>query len=177
MGYDSYQHHGYNRKEENWGLLNLSGKATLEDGDIFYLDGMTIVENVYGTAHFSQKNISIDIDKGVSDGVIITGGNVNIYDLDKYDNFISIKLVGNSSIAEVLALIDNPPLKFTSGMGINTDGIKGNVDIKLNLDFELRKDLDTKDIKVSVDADLHDIISQKNIRRSLVGSRTIEVAC
>ena len=44
-----------------------------------------------------MQNISIDVDKGVSDGVIITGGNVNIYDLNKNDNFISINLIGNSS--------------------------------------------------------------------------------
>ena len=148
---------GYNRKSDSWGLQNLKGKAYLEDGDIFYLDGMPFVNKVYGTAHFTQKNISIDIDKGISDGVMITGGNVNIYDLDKEDNFISIKLIGNSSVKDALKLIDHKPLNFTSEIGINPQDIKGNVDVKLNLDFELRQDLEGKDIKVEVDADLHNI--------------------
>lgn len=148
---------GYNRKNETWGLQNLKGKAYLEDGDIFYLEGMPLVHKVYGMANFTQKNISIDIDKGVSDGVMITGGNVNIYDLDKEDNFISIKLVGSASVTDALKLIDNKPLQFTSEMGIAPQDVQGNVDVKLKLDFELRQDLEGKDIKVDVDADLHNV--------------------
>jgi len=148
---------GYNRKDDNWGLQNLKGKAYLEDGDIFYLEGMPVVNKVYGTANFTKRNISIDIDKGLSDGVMITGGNVNIYDLDKEDNFISIKLVGNSSVANALKLIDHEPLQFASEIGISPQDVKGNVDVNLKLDFELRKDLAGKDIKVDVDADLHNV--------------------
>jgi len=148
---------GYDSKNDSWGLLNLDGKLELNDGDLFYLQGMPLVRNIYGTAYFSDHNISIDIDKGISDGVIITGGNVNIYDLDKEDNFISIKLIGNSSVSDALKLIDNPPLEFTRDMGLDPDAIKGNVDVKLNLDFELRQDLDNKDIKVDVSADLHEV--------------------
>lgn len=148
---------GYNRKQAVWGLENLKGKAYLENGDLFYLDGMPLVHKVYGTAYFTTKNISIDIDKGVSDGVMVTGGNVNIYDLDKEDNFIAIKLIGNATVKDALKLIDHKPLQFASEMGVNPDDIDGNVDVKLKLDFELRKDLDGKDIKVDVSADLHNI--------------------
>ncbi len=149
---------GYRRQTEDWGLIALKGIGQLVDGDLFYLEGMPVVHNVYGTAHFTERNILIDIDKGVSDGVIITGGKVNIYDLDKYDNFISIDLIGNSSVTDALKLIDNPPLEFTSEMGLKPETISGNVDVRLKLDFELRQDLDTKDIKVDVAADLHDIV-------------------
>jgi hypothetical protein len=148
---------GFNEKTENWGLLNLDGKAELIDGDLFYLEGMPLVHNVYGTAYFTPRNILIEVDKGVTDGVIITGGKVNIYDLDKDDNFISIDLIGNSSITDALNLINNPPLEFTKEMGFDAQKITGNVDVKLKLDFELRQDLDAKDIKVDVQADLHDI--------------------
>ena len=149
---------GYRRQTEDWGLLSLKGTARLNDVDLFYLEGMPIVHNLYGTAHFSEHNILIDVDKGVSDGVIITGGKVDLYDLDKEDNFIKIGLIGNSSVKDALKLIDNQPLGFTSEMGLQPDTIEGNVEVKLNLDFELRQDLDTKDIKVDVAADLHNIV-------------------
>ena len=148
---------GYDNQTKSFGLLNLDGIADLEDGDLHYLDGMPEVHNVYGRAKFSMQNISIDVDKGVSDGVIITGGNVNIYDLNKNDNFISINLIGNSSITDALNLINNPPLKIAAGMGVAQKTIHGNVDVQLKLDFELKKDLDGKDIKVDVKADLHDV--------------------
>ena len=148
---------GYDNKTKSFGLLNLDGVADLEDGDLHYLDGMPDVHNVYGRAKFSMQNIFIDVDKGVSDGVIITGGNVNIYDLNKNDNFISINLIGNSSITDALNLINNPPLKIAAGMGVDPKTIHGNVDVQLKLDFELKQDLDGKDIKVDVKADLHDV--------------------
>lgn len=148
---------GYDNKAKSFGLLNLDGVADLEDGDLHYLDGMPDVHNVYGQAKFSMQNISIDVDKGVSDGVIITGGNVNIYDLHKDDNFISINLIGNSSITDALNLINNPPLKIAAGMGVDPKTIHGNVDVQLKLDFELKQDLDSDDIKVEVKADLHDV--------------------
>ena len=148
---------GYDNKTKSFGLLNLDGVADLEDGDLHYLDGMPDVHNVYGRAKFSMQNISIDVDKGVSDGVIITGGNVNIYDLNKNDNFISINLIGNSSITDALNLINNPPLKIAAGMGVDPKTIHGNVDVQLKLDFELKQNLDSKDIKVDVKADLHDV--------------------
>ena len=154
---------GYDKKNNTWGLLNFDGKAYLADGDLLYLEGMPMVKNIYGLAKFTDHNISIDLDKGVSDGVIITGGNVNLYDLDKYNNYISIDLIGNSSISDVLRLIDNPPLEFTKDMGINPNDVGGNVDVKLKLDFELKQDLLPEEIKVSVNADLHEVNIEKII--------------
>lgn len=148
---------GYKKQTQDWGLIALKGKAELQDSDLFYLEGMPIIRDIYGTVHFTNHNILIDIDKGVSDGVMITGGKVNIYDLDKEDNFITIDLEGNSTVKDALRLIDHKPLEFTSEMGLNPNDISGTVDVRLKLDFELRQDLDAKDIKVDVAADLHQI--------------------
>ncbi|MBP5353126.1 MAG: AsmA-like C-terminal domain-containing protein, partial [Alphaproteobacteria bacterium] len=148
---------GYDKKNDVFGLLDLRGTAQLTDGDIDYLEGMPPVHKVYGTAHFTPRNILIDIDKGYSDGISITGGKVDIYDLNKEDNFILIDLVGNSTVEDALKLIDNPPLEFTSSMGVKPEDFDGKVDLKLKLNFELRQDLEGKDIKVDVDADLHNI--------------------
>lgn len=154
---------GYNQKDETFGLLKLDGKAYLTDGDVFYLEGMPVVHDVYGTALFDKTSITVNIDKGVSDGVIITGGKVRIYDLNKDRNFISIDLIGNSSISETLVLINNPPLEFAKGMGLNPDDIGGNLDLRLKLDFELKKDLLPQEINVDVVADLHNVNIDKII--------------
>lgn len=166
---------GYKTKNETWGLINLDGKAELKDADIFYLTGMPLVHNVYGTARFTDHNIAIDIDKAISDGVIITGGRVNLYDLDKEDNFITINLTGNSSVADALKLINNPPLHFASEMGIAPKDIKGNVDIKLKLDFELRQDLEGKDIKVDVKADLKNVEADSLLKGHTLGAENMKL--
>lgn len=148
---------GWNEKEKKFGLLKLTGEAAFQDANLFYLEGMPVIRNVYGTARFSADKIAIDVEKGVSDGVVLTGGTVVLYDLDKEDNFISIDLKGNSTIADALKLIDHEPLGFTREMGINPDEVAGDVDIGLKLDFELKTDLKPKEIRVSVAGDLKQV--------------------
>lgn len=147
----------YDKEKNNLYLSKLNGKADIVDGNISYLEGMPPVHHVYGTANFSQSDIDIKVDKGVSEGVIIDGGEVRLYDLNQYHNYIDIKIEGNSSIGNALKFIDNPPLKYAQGMGVNPDKIFGDVKIVLGLNFELHQDLVPEDIKVDIKADLSDV--------------------
>lgn len=138
-------------------LANLDGSADVVDGNISYLEGMPAVHHVYGKALFSSSSIDIDADKGVSNGVIITGGRVRLYDLDKAHNFIDIQIKGNSTMTDALKFIDHPPLNFAAGMGINPEKVLGDVEIALGLNFELHKNLQPEEIKVDVKADLSNV--------------------
>ncbi|MBO5039395.1 MAG: AsmA-like C-terminal domain-containing protein [Alphaproteobacteria bacterium] len=148
---------GWDKKSKKFGLLSLNGTAEVKDANLFYLKGMPVVKNVYGLVKFSKDKIEILVDKGVSDGVILTGGTVLLYDLDKEDNFIKLDLVGNSTIADALKLIDHEPLGFAKGMGVKPDEVLGDVDIALKLDFELKSDLAPEEIKVQVEGDLKQV--------------------
>lgn len=148
---------GWDKETKSFGLLELKGTADVADANLHYLEGMPVIKNVYGTASFSHDKIEIKVDKGISDGVILTGGTVVLYDLDKYDNFISIKLLGNSTITDALKLIDHEPLGFTKEMGVDPALVAGDVDINLLLDFELKADLEPEEIKVSVAGDLKEV--------------------
>ncbi len=155
---------GFSDKTRTFGLQKLDGKAYASDASISYLEGLPAVEHVYGTALFDESSIDIHADKGVSDGIILTDGNVLLYDLNKTHNFIKINLQGNSTITDALRYIDNPPLNFTKEMGINPNEIKGDVDIDLGLDFELSHDLKPDDVKVDVKAKLTDVELLKEIK-------------
>ena len=148
---------GWDDKTKSFGLLNLAGEAGFADANLYYLSGMPIIRNVYGTAQFSRDKINIKVDKGVSDNVILTGGSVLLYDLDKYNNYIKIDLTGNSTITDALKLIDHEPLGFTKEMGVNPDLVAGDVDIDLKLDFELKKDIKPEELKVEVNGDLRQV--------------------
>ncbi|MBR5598457.1 MAG: hypothetical protein IKW39_00285 [Alphaproteobacteria bacterium] len=148
---------GFDDKTKTFGLQKLDGTAEIKDANLDYLEGMPVIKNVYGTAHFSNNKIEIFVDKGVSDNVILTGGNVVLYDLDKENNFIRITLKGNSTITDALKLIDNPPLGFTKEMGINPNNVNGDVEIDLGLDFELKSNLSPEEIKVTLNGDLSNI--------------------
>lgn len=143
--------------QKSFGLQKLEGSAYASDASISYLDGMPIVQNVYGTALFNESSIDIKVDKGVSEGIVLTGGNVLLYDLNKPKNYIKISLQGNSSITDALKFIDHPPLHFTKGMGLQPEQIKGDVEIDLGLDFELHDALSPDDVKVNVNANLKNV--------------------
>ncbi len=148
---------GYNSKNESLRLTNLKGGAYISDSNLRYINTMPIVNHVYGQFSVSPNSINIALDKAVSNGIMLNEGNVRIYDLDKDKNYIDIKLVSDSSIEDVLKLIDHKPLEFTSQMGLEADIIQGEAATKLNLNFELRKDLGYKDVNVTVQSDLKNI--------------------
>lgn len=147
----------YDDKSKQLSFKKLQGFGELEDTNLNYLRGMPDVKNLYGRAVFSNDTIKIDVDKGVSDGVILTGGFVRLYDLNKYNNYAEINLVANSSITDALKLIDHQPLGYTSDMGLKPDKILGEVETELKLNFELKQNLKPDEVKVEVKADLIDV--------------------
>ena len=148
---------GWNDKEKTFGLMDLDGQGDIIDTNLNYLRGMPDIANLYGRAHFSKDTIKIDVDKGTSKGVILTGGYVRLYDLDKYNNYAEIDLELTSSVSDALRLIDNPPLGYTSEMGLKPDSIIGEADTKLNLQFELKNNLTTEEVGIKVYSDLKNV--------------------
>lgn len=154
---------GYDKKEQTIAFKDLSGKGSIVDASLNYLEGMPDVKHIYGTGYFYNDRIDIKIDKGVSLGTVVTGGHVLLYDLNKYDNFIDIKLIADSTITESLELIDNPPFNFAKDLGINPSDIVGRGETTLQLKFELKNDLEPEEVHVSVDADLYDVVIKNMI--------------
>lgn len=153
---------GYSDRAKNIVFKKLSGVADIAGSSITYLDEMPKVSDIYGKAFFSDHNIKIEFDKAKSDDVMVNSGFVDLYDLDKEDNFLKLDLGILGSITDILKLIDHEPLNYPSELGINPEDIKGSAQGELKLEFELRKDLNPEDVKVWVNADLRDV-SIKNV--------------
>ncbi len=163
----------YDTKFHSLILSKLDGKSDIKGGTVFYLEGMPIVSDVYGHAIFKKGLIEIDIDKGLSEGVMVDSGKVKLYDLDKDNNFIDIKISGDSTVHDALQYINHPPLEFTKELGLDSSKIEGAVNIDLGLNFELYNDLKPEDIKVDVKALLTnvkvlDVLQDKDLEASKV---------
>ena len=165
----------YDPKSGKLQFSNLDGKGTIIDSNLNYLKGMPDIKNMYGTAYFTGDSIKIDVDKGVSNGVILTGGSVLLYDLDKYDNFADINLQTTSSITDALKLIDNPPLGYTSEMGIDANAIQGEAETDLSLKFELKNDLKPDEVKVNVKSVLSNVSIPKIVQNKTVKAETLNL--
>lgn len=147
----------YDKDKKNIVFKNLEGQVGAENATVLYLNGMPKIKNAYGLVTFTKDTININIDKGISDGVILTGGYVKLYDLDKYNNYADIRLIAESSVTDVLKLIDNPPLNFVKEMNIPADKLSGQTTTDLSLKFELKDDLKPEEVKVEVNADIKDV--------------------
>lgn len=159
----------YDGKSKKFAFRNLKGRGDIADSNLDYLTGMPKITNMYGSAIFSNDTIRIDVDKAVSDNVLVNGGFVRLYDLNKYDNFAEISLQAESSISDALKLIDHKPLNYTSEMGLNPNAIKGTAETDLHIDLELKQNLAPEEVKVEVKSLLHnveipDVIDKKAVK-------------
>ena len=165
----------YDNKSKNFTLSNLDGKVDVADVSVNYLKEMPNIENVYGQALFSKDSIKVNIDKGVSQGVILTGGYVDLYDLDKNNNYADIKLIMESSVIDALKLIDNPPLYFVRDMKIPADKLSGRAETDLGLKFELKDNLGPDEVKADVKAKLTDVVMKNVIEGTNLTAQTMSL--
>ncbi len=172
---DFYFDFGYDNKQKSLVFKELYGIADIENGNIIYLNTMPKVTNIYGKATFSQEEILINLQKAKSNDVVVNGGYVSLYDLNKEDNFLKLELNGIGAITDILKLIDHEPLNYPSEMGLNPDNIRGTADAKLMLAFELRQDLSPKDVQVEVEANLRDIIMKDIIKDKVVEAKSLNL--
>lgn len=166
---------GYDSKSQKIAFKKLSGVGNIVDSNLNYLEGMPTITNMYGVATFSNDTIRIDVDKAVSDNVMVEGGYVRLYDLDKYDNFADINLHINSSITDALKLIDHKPLNYASEMGIKPDSIQGNAMTSLGLNFELKRNLEPNEVKVDVKSELKDVLLSDMIDKKSISSQLLNL--
>lgn len=153
----------YDKKSQSLVFTDLHGTADVADASLDYLSGMPKITNIYGKADFYKDKIVVNLDKGVSSDIILNNGYVELYDLDKYDNFAKISLQAVGSIPDILKLIDNQPLGYTSAMGINPDSIKGSAETTLALEFELKQNLTPEEVKVDITSVLQDVVIKQII--------------
>ena len=164
---------GYDAKQKKIVFKDLQGTAYASGVSLDYLTGMPRVTDIYGEVEFSADKLKMNFDKGVSADVILNSGYVELYDLNKNDNFAIIKLNGVGSIPAILKLIDNPPLQYTSEMGINPDNIKGSAETDLGLEFELKQNLRPDEVKVDVKAALSDVSIKGLMENKTIDAKTL----
>lgn len=155
---------------------NLQGSMQVADSNLNYLKGMPDIHNIYGKVIFSPKDLKVEIDKGVSNGVIMTGGSVLLTELDQEDNFAEIKIEADSSIADALRLIDNPPLGYASEMGLDPNQISGTAETVLGLKFELKQNLTPEEVYVDVKSILHDVKIPNMIKDKGVDAKELKLS-
>ncbi len=166
---------GYDKKSKSVVFQDLRGSAEVGGASLDYLTGMPKITGIDGKAEFFSDKIVVNLNKGVSNDVVLSNGYVELYDLNKDDNFAKISLHAVGSITDILKLIDYQPLGYTSDMGINPETIKGSAATDLSLEFELKQDLAPDDVKVGIMAVLQDVVLQKVVSDKDIEAKKLDL--
>ena len=166
---------GYDKSKKSFGFKDLSGSSRISGASLDYLTGMPKITSIDGNIQFHLDKLLIDFNKGISDDVILNGGNVELYDLDKEDNFAKINLQAVGSITDILKLIDHKPLEYTSAMGINPETIKGTANTDLGLEFEMKTDLTPEEVNVNIKSQLNDIVINDVIQGKKIEAKRLDL--
>jgi uncharacterized protein YhdP len=138
----------------------LAGEFAFEDLSVRYVDTMAPLLGVNGSATFTGQRMDFAVASGhvgdlaLEDGsVTITG--IGIEGRDTTQLEVATRVAG--PVAQALSLIDQPPLGFSSKIGIAPDTASGRVVADLRIGMPLHKDLEPEDeARIAADATITD---------------------
>lgn len=143
-----------------------SGQGTISasNGTVNYIDGMPPVTGVDVVATFDLNKMELSFTNGGIGALRLQPFTGVISGLSDNDQFIDLPLKLAGPVPDVLKLIDHPPLRYASAVGLAADAMNGNADGTVHLHFPLLKALATKDIGVTASANLHNITSSQLVK-------------
>ncbi|MFN9000936.1 MAG: AsmA-like C-terminal domain-containing protein, partial [Holosporales bacterium] len=134
---------------------DLRGDIGIHNANVHYMQGMPVVTQVHGVAHYDQANFNIDVSSGVTMGLALKPSKVLISKMDAEDQHIHLELAVEGPIRDALKVIDSPALRYAQMLGLNPEHVEGSSVSKTILDFPLSTTLTPREVKVETTATLH----------------------
>lgn len=138
-------------------LVSLSGSLRLRDTTIHYLDGLPPVRAAAATAIFSRDRIIAKLRDGTASGLHVGGGTVRLTALDTDDEQAAIEASVDGSLADVLALVDRPPLGFASRFGLQPRSVDGHAATRLAVALPLKRSVELAEIRIEAASRLREV--------------------
>ncbi len=135
------------------------GTIALTGTTLTYLDGMPPVEQVSAAAVFDQDHMDIKILDGHAGAIRMQPFTLVIDGLSKENQTIDIPLKVAGTVPDILRLLDHPPLRYPTALGLAPDGMTGKAEGEVRFRFPLQKDLRMKDLGIDATAALSGIAS------------------
>lgn len=126
------------------------------------LDGMPRLEGAAGTGHVTLARFEMAFDAAQTtppggEPISLAGSRFVIPDLGVDPPAAAPVIRGEGRLADLLALIDQPPLRLTRRLDADLSGIEGRAEVEARLSFRLLKDLDVDDVGVAASARISDL--------------------
>ena len=145
-----------NRQGESlsYELRRFHGAMTFRKLQVQYIASMTHARAVSGVAYFDSKAMVMHLAEGMIDELSVAGSRVALIDLDKAQESASIVLAISGSLAALLKVLNDPPLRALDVLGIE-GGLDGRLSVRTFFAFPLLLDLSIDDVSVSAEGNLY----------------------
>lgn len=127
--------------------MNLS--VPMSGATVTYIDGMSPLTNVRGTARLTGDTFNATIESGNVGPITIGGGTVVIPELHKHGTVATIDAKISGSVPDLLRLLDQKPLQYPTRFHIDPVSAKGTATGDLNVKVPTLRDLSTDDVGIS----------------------------
>jgi hypothetical protein len=148
--------------EKKFHLTKLGGKIDYQGIRVDYFPPLMPVLDGTGTANYDATSFNLDITHGKLGDMNVTKSTIHITDLDKIGNGghsnIDIAVSLNGPLRTALKVLDSKPLEYPAMLGINSKDVQGQSDVDVTFKFPIQRHIALKDVKVTADAKLKDVV-------------------
>ena len=137
-------------------LVSLTGSFGYRGLAAHYYRPLPPVVGISGQARFDTSSLIFEADGGWLEDLQITGGKVEIVNLDRNDEALTIEVAGLGPIATALRVLDWEGLRLVSDLGLNPVGVAGSGSFETQFAFPLLEDLEVSQIRYAAQAELKD---------------------
>lgn len=134
----------------------VDGSVDITGTKVDYMDQMPSVTDVSGNVKLARDKITITIAAGHTDSITVAdGGSLIFRDLTSPVSTADLNLNLTGGVRDILTVLDAPPLKLTTDMGLHADKTTGTATGNLRLSFPLGNAFKSPDqIKIGAFADV-----------------------
>ena len=117
-------------------VIYLDGKANLANSEVTFLKGLPPIKSAFVPIRFQEGLLRADLEKGVVDGIDVSGSRV-IIRKDEVGPMVDVAVLANGDFAGALRLIDSPRLNLLKPSGLVVTQASGLMDASMSMKWHM----------------------------------------
>jgi hypothetical protein len=142
----------------------VEGQLSVENTRIRYIRAQPRVEQVSGSVRFDNQHFDIAVHGGRLRGLKVDSAQLTISGLAARDQAMAMQLAVSGPVAELLALLDQPPFGYVRRFGVAPRSIGGDLTAQASLRFPLIDRLTFDEVALSATASVEGLGVPKAVR-------------
>ena len=124
------------QKSNQVNVIYLDGKANLANTEVTFLKGLPPIKSAFVPIRFQEGLLRADLEKGVVDGIDVSGSRV-IIRKDQAGPMVDVAVLANGDFGGALRLIDRPRLNLLKPAGLSLTEASGDMDASMSLKWHI----------------------------------------